>query len=138
VYVLTTTALLDGAPAAEATGSSSSKTSGSAGWVGTDSRGGIGSGMTSTDGGCSGGWVGGTDAAAGRTNGSSRQGALQSGQRRWPYATLAEMQWKWNVWEHSAMKMACPPPTPMPLRQIAQRFICKENKCRGSFIYSSY
>jgi hypothetical protein len=51
------------------------------------------------------------------------------GQMVWPCATsLAAMQWKWNMWEHSAMKMAFPPRTRMPPRQIAQGFIWAESK----------
>jgi hypothetical protein len=60
------------------------------------------------------------------TDGSSRQRALQSGQTRLPCATLAEMQWKWKVWEHSAVKMACPPAAPMAARHIAQGLLCTQ------------
>jgi len=66
--------------------------------------------------------------ADGCDNGSSRHRALQSGQTRRPCATLVEMQWKWNVWEHSAVKMACPPPAAWPPVQMGQGLLCIQNK----------
>nr|CAB3497118.1 unnamed protein product [Digitaria exilis] len=103
------------------TWSSSSNTSGSAGWNGGCTwwcigRCLIGDGWTwcmGSCGGTTGCCGGGGNGCGGRSNGSSRHWELQSGQTRWPCATLAEMQWKWKVWEHSAVKMACPPPAPI-------------------------
>jgi hypothetical protein len=125
-------------PEGISTSSSSSNTSGSVGCGGGCTA---GTGCCLGGGGCctpcmgsmrgSGcrGSVGGIDDGCdGRTNGSSRHCAWQSGQTRWPCATLAEMQWKWNVWEHSAVKMACPPSAPMAPRHMAQGLICIQFK----------
>lgn len=45
--------------------------------------------------------------------------ALQIGHTWLPWLTFDEMQWKWKVWEHSAVKRAWPCPAFMLPRQIA-------------------
>lgn len=54
--------------------------------------------------------------------------ARQMGHRRLPCETLLLMQPKWNEWEHSAVKIACPCPVSKLPKQIAHVFCKYANK----------